>query len=50
MSIVEENNEIIWKEGSYVDGVNGISGGAETRDYVTFDIGSGFYEFRIADD
>ncbi|MBA7571378.1 Alpha-L-rhamnosidase [subsurface metagenome] len=46
--IVKENDKIIWKEGSYVDVVMGITGGSESTDYVTFDVGSGFYVFQLS--
>ena len=47
---VIENHDIIWKKGSFVDTGKGISGGTESENYVTFNIGSGFYDFLIVDD
>jgi len=35
------------KDGSYVSGAAGITGGSRTADYVTFDVGSGCYCFEI---
>ncbi len=45
--IVEESGKIIWKDSSFVEGVPGISEGTEEKDYVTFDVGSGSYSFKI---
>ncbi len=45
--IVEEGGKTIWKDGSYVSGVVGITDGSESTDYVTFDVGSGFYSFKL---
>ncbi len=43
---VKEGNKTIWKDGGYIAAVEGISGGRESEDYVTFEVGSGSYEFR----
>jgi len=43
---VAESGKTIWKDGSYVGGAAGITGGSRTGDYVTFDVGSGSYVFR----
>jgi len=45
--IVEESEKIIWKDSSFVEGAEGISGGSEENDYVTFKVGSGSYSFKI---
>jgi len=45
--IVEESGKAIWKNNSYIEGFAGITGGRENRDYVTFDVGSGSYSFKI---
>ncbi len=45
--IVEEGGKTIWKDGSYVSGVGGIADGSESADYVTFDVGSGSYSFKV---
>jgi alpha-L-rhamnosidase len=44
---IKESQKIIWKDGSYVGGAAGISGGSEDAWYVTFDVGSGSYSFEI---
>ena len=44
---VEESGKIIWKDGLYVSGVAGITGGSESVDYLTFDVGSGSYSFNL---
>ena len=45
---VAESGKAVWKDGSYVSGVAGITGGSRTADYVTFDVGSGIYSFYLA--
>jgi len=45
---ISESGKIIWKDGSYVGGVTGITDGSDSADYVTFDVGSGFYSFKNA--
>jgi alpha-L-rhamnosidase len=44
---VTESGKAVWKDGSYVGGVAGISAGSGTADYVTFDAGSGSYSFHL---
>ncbi|MBC8231933.1 family 78 glycoside hydrolase catalytic domain [bacterium] len=46
--IVEEGGKTIWKDGSYVSGVAGIADGSDSPGYVTFDVGSGSYLFRLS--
>jgi alpha-L-rhamnosidase len=45
---VEEGGNAIWKDGSYIDGVAGISSGSESADYVEFDVGSGSYSLKLS--
>lgn len=45
--IVEEGGKTIWKDGRYVSGVTGITGGSESTDYLTFEVGSGSYSFKV---
>ena len=44
---VEEGGEVVWKDGSYVSSVAGISSGSESDGYITFDVGSGSYSFKL---
>jgi alpha-L-rhamnosidase len=44
---VTESSETVWENGKFIKGVSGIIAGSETDDYVTFDIGSGSYTFRL---
>jgi len=44
---ITEGGEVIWKDNAYVAGVAGISRGRRTDDYVTFDVGSGQYSFKL---
>jgi len=45
---VTEGGRTVWESGAYFDGVEGIAGGSETRDNVTFDVGSGDYSFVLS--
>ena len=44
---IAENGKRVWKEGAFMGDVAGIASGAETREYVTFSVGSGSYDFRL---
>ena len=44
---VAESGKTVFQDGAYVAGVSGISGASRSTDYVTFDIGSGTYSFRL---
>ncbi len=44
---IKEGDASIWKNGTAVQGVEGISRGEETEEYVTFDVGSGVYCFEV---
>ncbi|MEI8042905.1 MAG: alpha-L-rhamnosidase C-terminal domain-containing protein, partial [Verrucomicrobiota bacterium] len=44
---VTEGGKAVWKAGAYVKGVVGISGARQEADYVTFDVGSGEYRFKL---
>jgi alpha-L-rhamnosidase len=46
---ITEGGNTIWKTGTYLPGVEGISGGREDEGYVTFDVGSGTYSFRLSE-
>jgi len=45
--IVKESRKTIWENDSYIDGVEGIKNGEESKDYITFDVGSGMYSFEM---
>ena len=45
---VVESGKVIWKDGLYVSSVAGITGGSESADCVTFDVGSGSYSFKLS--
>ena len=45
---ITESGNMVWQDGSYVGKVLGITGGSETEDYVTFDVGSGNYLFQLS--
>ncbi len=44
---VTEGGKVVWENDSYVGGVAGITGGSQNADYVTFDVGSGDYSFKL---
>ncbi|MHC4981620.1 MAG: family 78 glycoside hydrolase catalytic domain [Planctomycetota bacterium] len=44
---VTEGGRAIWSGGEFAQGAPGISGGRDDGDYVTFDVGSGAYAFRL---
>jgi alpha-L-rhamnosidase len=44
---VREGGKLVWKTGKFVKAVPGITGGSETGEYVTFDVGSGSYSFQL---
>ncbi|MFH1730901.1 MAG: alpha-L-rhamnosidase C-terminal domain-containing protein [Planctomycetota bacterium] len=44
---VTEGLTPVWRSGAYADGADGISGGEETGDAVTFDVGSDSYAFTL---
>ncbi len=44
---ITESGKTIWEDGSYIGGVEGITGGIESNEYVTFDVGSGSYSFKL---
>ena len=45
---VSEDGEIVWSDGAYVSGVQGIAGGSESTGYVTLEVGSGSYCFELS--
>jgi alpha-L-rhamnosidase len=47
--VVRENKEAIYRNGSYVHGVAGISSGTREDSYATFEVGSGSYSFWIGE-
>jgi alpha-L-rhamnosidase len=44
---VAERGKTVFKDGAYVTSVPGIGGASQSTEYVTFDIGSGAYSFRL---
>jgi len=45
--IITESGKPIYKNGKFLKGIPGITSGVETKDYVTFETGSGNYTFRL---
>jgi alpha-L-rhamnosidase len=44
---IKESGNTIWKDGTYLPGVNGIGGARETEGRVTVEVGSGTYAFEL---
>lgn len=44
---VREGGNNVWEDGEFVAGITGIASGSESQVYVTFDVGSGLYEFTL---
>ena len=44
---ITEGGKIVWKAGEFLKPVSGISGAQDSDDYVTFEVGSGSYSFRL---
>ena len=45
--VITEGGKPIWDRGYFVEGIPGISGAIENEDYVTFDVGSGSFSFKL---
>jgi alpha-L-rhamnosidase len=45
---VAEGGQVVWKQGDYAGGAEGISAGCETDRHVTFEVGGGKYCFELA--
>jgi alpha-L-rhamnosidase len=46
---ITESGNTVWHGGSYSPGIDGISGARENDGYITFEVGSGSYVFRLSD-
>lgn len=44
---ITEGGKVVWKDGIYVKGVDGITAGKQEAGYYTFDVGSGEYGFKV---
>jgi len=45
--MITESAKPIWKNGKFLKRTSGITSGTETKDYVTFETGSGSYKFVL---
>ena len=45
--IVMEGKAVLWKDGKPAQRIAGVSNGREEIDFVTFDVGSGIYDFEL---
>lgn len=46
---LSESGKTIWKDGKSMENSEGVSGGSEDDDHVSFDVGSGEYHFVLTD-
>ena len=46
--IIKENEIVIWKDHTFVEGVLGVLDGTEEPEAVVFHVGSGIYQFVMA--
>ena len=44
---VTESGEPLWQASEFLTGAPGIAAGSESDDYITFEVGSGYYLFRL---
>lgn len=47
--VVEESGSVVWRDGKFVSGVEGIAGARRDLHHVTFDVGSGNYAFHLSE-
>ena len=45
---IRENGKIVWENNLYFKGVKGITNGSENDKYITFDVKSGSYSFKMS--
>ena len=46
MTEIAESGRVVWKNGVFAEGVDGIRAGKADGDFVTFEVGSGEYTFQ----
>ncbi len=46
-AVVKERDRVVWEKGHFVPGSEGLTGGSEDPDRITFAVGSGDYSFRL---
>ena len=46
MAQIAESGRVVWKDGVFAEGVDGIRAGEADGDLVTFEVGSGEYTFQ----
>jgi alpha-L-rhamnosidase len=44
---IAESGQVVWQDGAFLGGVQGITDGTERADDVTFEVGSGSYRFDL---
>ena len=48
--VISEGGKTVWEKGAFRPGAVGIDAGEESRDAVTFQVGSGSYDFRLVEE
>ena len=46
--VIREHGQVVWQDGAFHDGAGGITAARADGDYVTFEVGSGEYQFHVA--
>jgi alpha-L-rhamnosidase len=46
--LIKERRKIVWQDGRYISGDKGISNAKQEENYITFNLGSGRYEFQLS--
>ena len=47
--VIREGNKIVWQNGQYVSGIEGITNGVSEEGFITFTTGSGDYKFNLSE-
>ena len=47
-TVIREGGQVVWRDGAFSPGVDGIAAARAEGDYVTFEVGSGDYRFQAA--
>ena len=46
--VIREGARVVWQDGAFRNGTSGITAAHAAGDYVTFEVGSGEYQFQVA--
>jgi alpha-L-rhamnosidase len=48
-AVVYEGEAVVWKDGKFVPGVEGLTGAEDSGEWIRFEAGAGSYKFEVAD-